>query len=52
MINRIYVKVVLFSMLFSGVGYADVTIKSPVGGSLIFSQEKNVSTTTITHGGK
>jgi hypothetical protein len=40
MISRIYVKVVLFSMFFSGVGYADVTIKSPVGGSLIFSQKK------------
>ncbi|MDR5020311.1 hypothetical protein RF657_18235 [Yersinia rochesterensis] len=40
MIKRNYLSVVLLSHFITGVSYADITIKSPVGGSLTFSQEK------------
>lgn len=36
MINRTYVNIVLYFLFTSGVSYADVTIKSPVGGALTF----------------
>lgn len=41
MINFTYINTVLFLLFISGVSYADVTIKSPIGGALTFSQKKN-----------
>lgn len=52
MINRMYASVVLFTIFFSEVSYANVTIQSPTGGNITFSQKKMVNTTMITHGGK
>lgn len=52
MIKRMYASVVLFTIFFSKVSYADVTIQSPIGGSITFSQKKMVSTTMIIHGRK
>lgn len=40
MIKRNYLSVVLLSPFITGVSYADITIKSPVGGVLTFSQKK------------
>lgn len=52
MINRMFASVVLFTIFFSEVNSADVTIQSPTGGSITFSQKKMVNTTMITHGEK
>ncbi|CNI32196.1 Uncharacterised protein [Yersinia frederiksenii] len=40
-INCTYINAVLFLLFISGVSYADVTIKSPIGGALTFSQKKS-----------
>lgn len=40
MINRMYASVALFTIFFSEVSYANVTIQSPTGGNITFSLKK------------
>lgn len=47
-----FLSIVLLAIFTTNVSYADIEIKSPEGGRLIFSQEKKVSIMKIIHGGK
>ena len=48
MIKRIYANVFL---LVTGIGHADIVIKSPEGGGGLFLRRKKVNIMIITHGG-
>ncbi len=51
MIKPGFLNVIILTIFTANVSYADIEIKSPEGGRLIFSQEKKVSIMKIIHGG-
>ncbi|EPJ5002955.1 hypothetical protein RFF02_003179 [Klebsiella variicola] len=52
MTSSYFLRVIILAIFTTNVSYADIEIKSPEGGRLIFSQEKKGSIMKITHGVK
>ncbi|EKS1981772.1 hypothetical protein ACTBAE_002105 [Klebsiella variicola] len=53
MTSSYFLRVIILAIFTTNVSYADIEIKSPEGGRLIFSQEKKKgSIMKITHGVK
>ncbi|MEB7545992.1 hypothetical protein [Klebsiella grimontii] len=47
-----FLNIIILTILTTNVSYADIEIKSPEGGRLIFSQKKKGSIMKIIHGVK